>query len=103
MIEGTLTVMLHLVIFIGILGAVSAVVNVCEYTCKKEAQHRPISEDVRCVKIKSDDWVKRYFKGEFYPEVEQELPEQSEPIRKFVILEVKRNDDRRIETHNECN
>lgn len=55
MIEGTLIVMFYLLIFIGILGLASAVINMHEYICKKKTQHCPISEDVRCVKIKSDE------------------------------------------------
>lgn len=55
MIEGILIVMFYLLIFIGILCLEPVVINVCEYICKRKTRHCPISEDVRCVKIKSDE------------------------------------------------
>lgn len=84
MIDGILIVMFYLVLFTVLLGIGSAIVNIYEYIYSKKQKCRPIAEDVRRVKIKPDNWVSRYFAGEFYPE--DEKPKQSDkPIRKFVM------------------
>ena len=84
MIDGILIVMFYLVLFTVLLGIGSAIVNIYEYIYSKKQKRRPIAEDVRRVKIKPDDWVSRYFAGEFYPE--DEKPKRSDkPIRKFVM------------------
>ncbi|MCI5892916.1 MAG: hypothetical protein MRZ66_05900 [Clostridiales bacterium] len=84
MIDGILIVMFYLVLFTVLLGIGSAIVNIYEYIYFRQEKYRPIAEDVRRVKIKPDDWVSRYFAGEFYPE--DEKPKRSDkPVRKFVM------------------
>lgn len=84
MIEGIFLCCFYTAAFIGLLAAVEGIWNVCEYIYSKKQKHCPIAEDVRCVKIKPDDWVSHYFAGEFYPE--DEKPKRSDkPIKKFVM------------------